>query len=68
MHLETNLFEIFGFLPYGFLTNLVYKKKISKDVNDILHVLGVKYLLFFVTLYVNCFGRTMLYMCIEYHI
>ena len=43
MHLETNLFEIFGFLLYGFLTNLVLKK-ISKDVKDILHVLGVKYL------------------------
>ena len=23
---------------------------------------------YFVLLYVNCFGRTMLYMCIEYHI
>ena len=23
---------------------------------------------FFIILYVNCFGRTMLYMCIEYHI
>ena len=22
----------------------------------------------FIILYVNCFGRTMLYMCIEYHI
>ena len=26
------------------------------------------YFLFFIILYVNCFGRTMLYMCIEYHI
>ena len=24
--------------------------------------------LFFIILYVDCFGRTMLYMCIEYHI
>ena len=23
---------------------------------------------FFIILYVNCFGRTMLYMCIEYHV
>ena len=23
---------------------------------------------FLIILYVNCFGRTMLYMCIEYHI
>ena len=23
---------------------------------------------FFIMLYVNCFGRTVLYMCIEYHI
>ena len=26
------------------------------------------FVLFFTILYVNCFGRTMLYMCIEYHI
>ena len=25
-------------------------------------------LVFCIILYVNCFGRTMLYMCIEYHI
>ena len=24
--------------------------------------------LFFIILYVSCFGRTVLYMCIEYHI
>ena len=24
--------------------------------------------IFYIILYVNCFGRTMLYMCIEYHI
>ena len=26
------------------------------------------YIYIFIILYVNCFGRTMLYMCIEYHI
>ena len=24
--------------------------------------------IFFIILYINCFGRTVLYMCIEYHI
>ena len=32
----------------------------------VVHVLV--FVLFCIILYVNCFGRTMLYMCIEYHI
>ena len=32
------------------------------------YVCSAFYYLFFIILYVNCFGRTMLYMCIEYQI
>ena len=31
-------------------------------------VVVVFYFIFNIILYANCFGRTMLYMCIEYHI
>ena len=31
-------------------------------------VFVVRFFIFHIILYVDCFGRTMLYMCIEYHI
>ena len=69
MHLETNLFEIFGFLPYGFLTNLVLKK-ISQRRQGHFACFGCQIFVcfFFIVLYVDFLGRTMLYMWIEYHI
>ena len=44
----------------------VVKKRKKEEV--IMKFMLPFYYYFLIILYVNCFGRTMLYMCIEYHI
>ena len=41
---------------------------ISEQVNPFIVCSVCVCLLFRIILYVNCFGRTVLYMCVEYHI
>ena len=51
---------VFAMYIYDALINALSAHMIHINLNMIFYT--------YIILYVNCFGRTMLYMCIEYHI